>query len=66
MLMMMPPLSQYFWFHSIYSVAASYSLQSAVCSLQMSYTEFSTGSYFTKTKAMVKIQKKNFGLGFSQ
>ena len=41
-------------------------MQSAVCSLQMSYTEFSTGSYFTKTKAMVKIQKKNFGLGFSQ
>ena len=29
--MMTPPLLQYFWFHSIYSLAAS-------CSLQMSYT----------------------------
>ena len=40
MLMMMPPLLRYFWFHSVYSVAASCSLQSAsaVCSLQMSYT----------------------------
>ena len=34
MLMMMPPLLRYFWFHSIYSLAASCSLQSAVCSLQ--------------------------------
>ena len=31
MLMMMPPLLWYFWFHSIYSLAASCSLQSAVC-----------------------------------
>ena len=38
MLMMTPPLLRYFWFHSIYSLAASCSLQSAVCSLQMSYT----------------------------
>ena len=38
MLMMMPPLLRYFWFHSIYSLAASCSLQSAVCTLQMSYT----------------------------
>ena len=30
----MPPLLRYFWFHSIYSLAASCSLQSAVCSLQ--------------------------------
>ena len=29
MLMMMPPLFWYFWFHSIYSLAASCSLQSA-------------------------------------
>ena len=29
--MMMPPLLRYFWFHSIYSLAASCSLQSAVC-----------------------------------
>ena len=36
--MMMPPLLQYFWFQSIYSLAAR-SLLSRVCSLQMSYTE---------------------------
>ena len=35
---MTPPLLRYFWFHSINSLAASCSLQSAVCSLQMSYT----------------------------
>ena len=29
MLMMMPPLLRYFWFHSIYSLATSCSLQSA-------------------------------------
>ena len=34
MLMMTPPLLRYFWFHSIYSLAASCSLQSAVCGLQ--------------------------------
>ena len=34
MLMMTPPLLRYFWFHSIYSHAASCSLRSAVCSLQ--------------------------------
>ena len=34
MLMMTPPLLPYFWFHSIYSLAASCSLQSAVCSLR--------------------------------
>ena len=34
MLMMMPPLLRYFWFHSTYSLTASCSLQSAVCSLQ--------------------------------
>ena len=34
MLMMTPPLLRYFWFHSIYSLATSCSLQSAVCSLQ--------------------------------
>ena len=34
MLMMTPPLLRYFWFHSIYSLAASCSLRSAVCSLQ--------------------------------
>ena len=34
MLMMTPPLLRYFWFHSIYSLAASCSLQSAVCSLR--------------------------------
>ena len=33
-LMMILPLLRYFWFHSIYSLAASCSLQSAVCSLQ--------------------------------
>ena len=32
--MMMPPLLRHFWFHSIYSRAASCSLQSAVCSLR--------------------------------
>ena len=32
--MMTPPLLRYFWFHSIYSHAASCSLQSAVCSLR--------------------------------
>ncbi|CAH3161834.1 unnamed protein product [Porites lobata] len=32
-------------------------MQSAVCSLQMSYTEFSTGSYFTKTKAMTSEER---------
>ena len=37
MLMMTPPLLRYFWFHSIYSLAASCSLQSAVCSLQTLY-----------------------------
>ena len=31
MLMMTPPLLRYFWFHSIYSLADSCSLQSAVC-----------------------------------
>ena len=31
MLMMTPPLLRYFWFHSIYSHAASCSLRSAVC-----------------------------------
>ena len=31
MLMMTPPWLRYFWFHSIYSLAASCSLQSAVC-----------------------------------
>ena len=36
---MTPPLLRYFWFHSINSLAASCSLQSAVCSLQMSFTE---------------------------
>ena len=40
MLMMTPPLLRYFWFHSINSLAASCSLQSAVCSLQMSYTGY--------------------------
>ena len=34
MLMMMAPLLRYFLFHSIYSLAASCSLQSAVCGLQ--------------------------------
>ena len=34
MLMMTSPWLRYFWFHSIYSLAASCSLQSAVCSLQ--------------------------------
>ena len=34
MLMMTPPLLRYFWFHSIYSLAASCSLQSAVCGLR--------------------------------
>ena len=34
MLMMTPPWLRYFWFHSIYSLAASCSLQSAVCSLR--------------------------------
>ena len=38
MLMMMAPSLRYFLFHSIYSLAASCSLQSAVCSLQMSHT----------------------------
>ena len=32
--MMVPPLLRYFWFHSIYSLAALCSLQSAVCGLQ--------------------------------
>ena len=40
MLMMTPPLLWYFWFHSIYSLAASCGLLSAVCGLQMSYTVF--------------------------
>ena len=30
----MPPLLRYFWFHSIYSLAASCSQQSAACSLR--------------------------------
>ena len=32
--MMMPSLLRYFWFHSVYSLAASCSLQSAVCGMQ--------------------------------
>ena len=49
MLMMMPPLLRYFWFHSIYSLAASCSLQSAVCSLRSANVihRSRTTSYFT-------------------
>ena len=58
MLMMMPPFLRYFWFHSIYSLAASWSVQSAVCSLQMSYTAGQISAHYSSSK----IRKTNLRL----
>ena len=69
MLMMMPPLLRYFWFHSIYSLAASCSLlsevcglQSLVCSLQMSHTEKKTRGFGVLLLGW-SFFVKNWGIG---
>ena len=50
MLKMMPPLLRYFWFHSIYSLAASCSLLSAVCGLQSAVSSLQSANVTHRKK----------------
>ena len=45
MFMMTPPLLRYFWFHSIYSLAASCSLRFAVCGLRSAVCSLQIGIF---------------------